>query len=112
VAGGAYFEYPSGLYGAGRVRYFGERPLVEDGSVKSDPTTVVNAMLGYRFAKDSWDLRGEVLNVLDSDDDDITYFYESRFPLPGGGLEPAGVEDAHFRRVEPRAFRVSLTYYF
>ena len=96
----------------GRLRYFGERVLVEDGSAKSDPTTVVNAMLGYRFGKDAWDLRGEVLNLFDSDDAVIAYFYESRFPLPGGGLEPAGVEDIHFRRVEPRAFRVSLTYYF
>ena len=72
----------------GRLRYFGERVLVEDGSAKSDPTTVVNAMLGYRFGKDAWDLRGEVLNLFDSDDADIAYFYESRFPLPGGGLEP------------------------
>ena len=28
-------------FGSLRVRYFGERPLVEDGSVKSDSSTVV-----------------------------------------------------------------------
>ncbi len=112
IAAGAYFEYPSGLYGAGRVRHFGPRPLVEDGSIESSSTTVVNAMLGYRWDADAWDLRAELLNVFDSDDDDITYYYESRLrePFgPGGTLEPAGVEDVHFRRVEPRSLRVSLT---
>jgi len=106
VAAGAYFEYPNGLYGSARVRHFGERPLIEDGSVKSDPTTVVNAMFGARFAS-NWDVRLEMLNVFDSSDDDITYFYESR--LPG---EAAGVEDVHFKRVEPRAIRASLGFSF
>jgi len=49
----------------------------------------------------------EMLNVFDSSDDDITYFYESR--LPG---EAAGVEDVHFKRVEPRAIRASLGFSF
>lgn len=45
-----------------------------------------------------------VLNVLDGDDHDITYFYESR--LPG---EPAGgVADYHFHPVEPRQVRLTL----
>jgi len=115
VAAGAYFDYPVGVYGAARVRYFGERSLTEDGRVKSEPTTIVNTMLGYRWADDSWDLRGEILNLFDSSDDDITYFYESRLRTPfaqGGALEPTGVGDEHFRRVEPRALRVSLTRYF
>jgi outer membrane receptor protein involved in Fe transport len=115
VAAGAYFDYPQGWYGAARVRHFGDRPLIEDGSVKSSPTTVVNTMLGYRFGRDAWDVRGELLNVLDSNDDDITYFYESRLRVPfdpTGALEPAGVGDVHFRRVEPRTFRVSITYNF
>jgi len=116
IAAGAYFDYPTGWYGAARVRHFGERPLIEDGSVESDPTTVVNTMLGYRWgATEQWDLRGELLNVFDSDDDDITYFYESRLRVPfsaTGTLEPAGVEDVHFRRVEPRTARVTLTYNF
>ncbi len=115
IAAGAYFDYPSGWYGAARVRHFGERPLIEDNSAKSDPTTVVNGMLGYRWDDDHWDLRGELLNVFDSKDDDITYFYESRLRTPfgpGGALEPAPVEDVHFRSVEPRMVRVTLTYNF
>ncbi len=115
IAAGAYFDYPVGIYGSARVRHFGERPLLEDGSVKSDPTTVVNAMLGYRWKENSWDLRAELLNVFDSSDDDITYFYESRLRVPfgaSGALEPAPVADTHFRRVEPRSLRVTLSYLF
>jgi outer membrane receptor protein involved in Fe transport len=106
IAAGAYFDYPIGIYGSARVRYFGERPLTEDGSVKSDPTTVVNGMLGYRFAG-NWDLRLEVLNMFDSSDDDITYFYESRL-----ASEPTAFEDVHFKRVEPRSIRAALAFYF
>ena len=106
IAAGAYFEYPSGIYGSARVRHFGKRPLTEDGTIKSDPTTVVNSMLGLKFAS-NWDLRLELLNMFDSSDDDITYFYESRL-----ANEPAGVEDVHFKRVEPRALRASLSVAF
>ena len=42
-------------------------------------------------------------NVLDSDDNDITYFYESRLP---GEVSP--VEDRHSRPVEPRTLRLTL----
>jgi len=46
-----------------------------------------------------------VLNLFDSDDRDIEYFYPSR--LEGEPLE--GVEDRHFHRFEPRQVRVTLT---
>jgi hypothetical protein len=49
-----------------------------------------------------------VLNLLDSDDHDIDYFYASR--LPG---EPAdGVEDIHFHIFEPRQIRLQATWLF
>src|SRR5690606_2566010 len=73
LAAGVTVNRPSGLYGSARLRYFGPRPLVEDGGIESGSSRVVNAMLGYR--RDRLDLRFEVLNVFDSDDDDITYFY-------------------------------------
>lgn len=86
-----------------RVRYLGPGPLIEDNSARSKSTTVVNAQLGYRFLK-TYTATVAVLNLLDSNDNDITYFYESR--LPG---EPAeGVADFHFHRVEPRAARLTL----
>jgi TonB dependent receptor len=32
-----------------RYRYFGPRPLLEDGSVRSDPTVLVDARIGYNL---------------------------------------------------------------
>ena len=40
-------QNPQGFYGSARLRYFGPRPLIEDGSVESDSSTVVN--LGVRL---------------------------------------------------------------
>lgn len=47
-----------------------------------------------------------MLNLLDSDDHDIDYFYASR--LPG---EPAsGIEDVHYKVFEPRQLRASIRF--
>lgn len=84
-----------------RVRHFGEAPLIEDGSVRSDGTTLVN--LGGSYDLGRSEIKLDILNLLDSDDRDITYFYESQ--LRG---EPTGVEDIHFHPVEPRQVRISF----
>jgi uncharacterized GH25 family protein len=83
--------------GALRLRHFGPRPLVEDGGVRSRPSTLVNGRLGYRFAS-GLRLALEAHNLLDRDERDVEYFYESR--LPG---EPAPVADVHF--TPPKADR-------
>ena len=89
-----------------RLRYFGEAPLIEDNSVTSDGSAMVNMLLGW--SNRSWRVQLEVLNLLDSDDHDIYYFYASR--LPG---EPAdGVEDIHFHIFEPRQIRLQATWLF
>ncbi len=44
-----------------------------------------------------------LLNVLDSDDNDISYYYESQ--LAGEG---APVTDVHLHPVEPRTVRLGL----
>lgn len=46
----------------------------------------------------------EVLNLTDSQRDDIAYVYASR--LPGEPTE--GVEDVHFHPVEPRTVRAGI----
>jgi hypothetical protein len=111
VAAGASVDFTNGLFGSLRVRHFGKRPLIEDGSVKSDPTTLVNLQTGWRWQRFRYgelELTLDVLNLFDSSDDDITYFYASR--LPG---EPAdGVEDIHFHPVEPRTVRGYVTWRF
>ena len=73
--------------------------------IVSDSTSV-NLRAGYRWEKLS--VYVDALNLLDSDDDDITYFYASR--LEG---EPAeGVEDIHYHVMEPRTLRLTATYRF
>lgn len=103
VAAGLRWEDPSGFHAAARLRHFGAYPLIEDDSVRADPTTLVNAGAGFRFSGIGIDVA--VLNVLDEAARDIQYFYASR--LPG---EPAdGVEDVHYHPVEPRQVRVGLS---
>ena len=100
VSGGAVARWRD-LTGSVRLRRFGEAPLKEDGSVRSEPTTVVNA--GASYALEDWTITLDVLNVLGSEDADITYFYGSR--LAG---EPSEVEDVHLHPVEPRQLRAAL----
>ena len=99
---GLTVDHPSGWFGGARLRYFGAAPLIEDNSVRSAPTKVVNADIGYRFAN-GWSAGLTGLNLFNSRDNDITYFYESQ--LPG---EAAPVADRHFHPVEPRTVRFTL----
>jgi hypothetical protein len=88
-------------------RYFGPRPLVEDGSVRSAASNFFNAEIGYRLAG-NWRLKLDLLNLFDAEDSDVDYFYRSR--LPG---EPAGgVDDIHFHPVEPFTLRAALVVAF
>ena len=106
VTGAVSAEWPNGWFGSLRLRYFGEAPLIEDGSVKSDGSNMVNLLIGW--SRDNWRLRLEILNLLDSDDHDIDYFYASRLPK-----EPtAGIEDIHFHIFEPRQARFQFTWLF
>jgi hypothetical protein len=87
-----------------RYRYFGPRPLVEDDSVRSSGSNLVNARVGYRVAP-RVRLDIDVFNVLNAKASDIDYFYASRLP----GEAAAGVDDVHFHPVEKRALRVGVT---
>ena len=106
VQTGISVDFPSGWFGSLRLRYFGGRPLIEDGSVKSDDATVVNVRAGYQAP--NWALKVDVLNVLDSNDHDIDYYYTSRLP----GEPSEGVEDIHYHILEPRTVRVYASYMF
>lgn len=104
ISGGATVEGPHNVFGSLRLRYFGPRPLIEDDSVRSKATSLLNADLGYRFTN-KVRLSLDLFNLLDAKDSDIDYFYASR--LPG---EPAdGVDDIHLHPTLPRTARVSLT---
>jgi hypothetical protein len=89
--------------GGVRLRFFGPRPLVEDGSVRSSATTLVNGQISYRLLPHSRAVL-DVFNLLNESVSDIDYFYTSR--LPGEPL--SGVDDIHTHPALPRAARISL----
>ncbi|MCC6889300.1 MAG: TonB-dependent receptor [Hyphomicrobiales bacterium] len=94
----------TGWFGAIKLRYFGPRPLIEDNSVRSTPTTMVNARAGYRF-QNGMRLQLDALNLFNVKANQIEYYYESRL-----ASEPSGVAtfDRHLHPVEPLALRLTL----
>ncbi len=106
VSAGLTGKLDGGWFGALRVRHFGKYPLIEDDSVRSDGSTIVNLRVGKAWSNVGLHL--DVLNLLDSDDHDIDYFYASRL----AGEPDEGVEDIHFHPFEPRALRLSLSWKF
>lgn len=86
-----------------RWRYFGEAALVEDNSVRSESTSIVNGQIVYALS-DSVSVTLAGYNLLDNNARDITYFYESLLP---GELQP--VADIHYHPVEPRNFRLFVS---
>jgi outer membrane receptor protein involved in Fe transport len=103
VSFGATVDEWRRISGSVRWRYLGPRPLIEDNSVESQATSLVNLEGGYRLTR-SARLALDVFNLFNAPDSDIDYYYASR--LPG---EPAsGVEDIHFHPALPRSARVSL----
>ena len=92
----------TGWFGGLRLRYFGPAPLIEDDSIRSGSTLLLNVSAGYHVnARVS--VTATVYNALDRHDDDIAYYYASQ--LRG---EAAPVEDLHFHPVEPRTVRLAL----
>ena len=103
VSGGASIDNFHRSFASLRLRYFGPRPLVDDNSVRSQATTLLNAEGGYQLAR-RLRLNVEVFNLANARVSDIDYYFASR--LPGEPL--AGVEDLHTHPAAPRTTRVSL----
>ncbi len=104
---GVSYKPKSGWFASARLRYFSDRPLIEDGSVTSDESQIVNLNLGYQFSHLT--IKLDILNALDSDDHDIDYFYASRLTSDPVGSE---IEDLHYHVLEPRTLRLSAVYKF
>ena len=117
VTAGISIDRPTGFYGALRMRHFGDSPLVEDGSVYADSTTVINLRGGYRFGE-RFELTLDLFNLFDSRDPDISYFFASCLPgdpasaCGAGNAVRDGVEDIHAHPVEPRQLRATLRWRF
>jgi hypothetical protein len=103
VSGALTVEPAKRIFGSIRLRHFGPRPLVEDGSVRSKSTTIWNGEVGVPLSPRAR-LTFEGFNLLNSKVADIDYYYTSR--LPGEPLE--GVADIHTHPSLPRTGRVSL----
>jgi len=88
------------------LRYFGARPLVEDNSVRSRPSTLAQGKVSWE-ASPRWKFTLEGFNLANRRASDIDYFYESQLKT-----ESAPVSDIHFHPVEPRNFRFGVTWHF
>jgi outer membrane receptor protein involved in Fe transport len=119
---GATIGEELGWYGGIRFRYFGARPLTEDGAFQSPATGLLNAHVGYRF-DNGFTIQLDAFNLTNSRSDQITYAYGSFIksdPLfqacrAGGSDAPNflaacanGVMDRVLHPVEPLAFRVTF----
>lgn len=85
-----------------RLRYFGPRPLVEDHSVRSSSSTIINLKLGWRPERRLL-LSLDVINLFDRKVSDIDYFYDSQLRS-----EATPVADVHTHPAIPRTLRLTL----
>lgn len=102
ASAGVVLGEKTGWFGAAKLRYFGPRPLIEDGSVRSFATTVVNARAGYRW-DNGWRVQLDALNLFDAKTNQIEYYYESQLRS-----ETAPVADRHVHPIEPLALRLTV----
>ena len=116
ISAAAMVDLPSGFFAGARLRYFSSQPIIEDDSERQPESTIVNALVGYRFSR--YEVNLAILNLFDSKADDIAYYYTSRLPdalliANGKAVEPAaGMNDFHIHPVEPVQVRGSLTAHF
>jgi len=106
ISSGITAHYDHGWLASAQLKHFGKYPLIEDNSVESAGSIIVNLRLGREWNKVGAYL--DVLNLLDSNDHDIDYFYASRLQ----GEPDAGIEDIHYHVFPSRSLRLSLRYAF
>jgi hypothetical protein len=98
---GVTFTPGNGWEGSLRARYLGESALIEDNSVRGDPSFIMNAGVSKQIG--TWKIGLDILNLTNSKDNEIEYFYTSQ--LQG---EPAPVDDRFIHPLEPRSYRLVL----
>ena len=88
--------------GALRLRYVGPRPLNDNNSVRSRPSTTINGRLAYQLGK-TMKVELEGFNLANRRDSAVDYLYASR--LAG---DTAARDDIHFHPIESRSARLTL----
>ena len=87
-----------------RLRQFSDYSIA--GEVRAEGSSMTNLRFGFDISE-SIQISLDLLNIFDSDDHDIEYFYESQ--LLG---EQQLVADNHYHVFEPRSARFSFNYRF
>ncbi|WP_084293234.1 TonB-dependent receptor [Bradyrhizobium sp. WSM3983] len=108
----------TGWFGGVRWRYLAASPLTEDNAFRSSAISIFNGRLGYR-ADNGWRIQLDVLNLFNTQANQITYAYGSLlktgtlYNLCIGGVAPIavcrnGVMDYVLHPVEPLTFRLTV----
>ncbi len=113
ATGGVEIGEKTGWFGGLQYRYFGARPLTEDGQIQSPATGTLNARLGYRF-DNGWKVQLDGFNITNSRSDMIDYaanvFGKQDFALfPGYVGGSAGILERTFKPIDPPAVRLTLS---
>ncbi|WMW81407.1 TonB-dependent receptor [Undibacterium cyanobacteriorum] len=98
----AIFDKLGPWSGALRLRYFGPRALLEDNSVRSKSSAILNGRISYKI-NPGLKLELEGFNLANRKDSAIDYYYASQLK---GESQPQ--DDIHFHPLEPRSFRLML----
>ena len=98
---GATFTPGHGWEGSLRARYLGKSALAADNSEVGDPSFIMNAGVSKEIG--SFRIGLDILNLTNSKDNEIEYFYASQ--LKG---EPLPVDDRFIHPLEPRSYRLVL----
>ena len=85
------------------LRHIGSAPLVEDNTIRAEPSTTLYLRLSRQFTPDVG-MTLDVLNLTDRRYHDMRYVYTSRL----SGEPVAGVRDVHGHAAEPRTWRVAV----
>jgi outer membrane receptor protein involved in Fe transport len=101
---GVTYEAAEPFFAALRLRYFGPRPLIANGSVQSPASWLGNFRMGYKVSSRTR-LSLDVYNLLNNPVNDMAYWYSSQLR---GEAQP--VSDLHVHPAEPRSLRISLAH--
>jgi TonB dependent receptor len=106
IDAGLTAQRDSGWFGTLRARHFGESPLVEDNSAKSQAYTTVDGQLGFRSGR-QWMAALDIFNIANVKWNDIEYYYVSRLKA-----EAAPQADYEVHPGVPRTLRAHFQYMF
>jgi hypothetical protein len=98
----------TGWFGTLRYRYFGARPLTEDGAFWSHASNQLNGRVGYRF-DNGWKVQVDGFNLTNSRSEALSFAYPSltRSDILVWGLTNT-VMSRHFKPQDPFAVRLTV----